>query len=187
MQRERGETADGCLCVTLRYHTAAVPSHSSKQPQPPPLPGRGRLSFLLSPTRLSHGLFWGVFLLLLLCFAFASALPSFDRPGGGGCTVSRHATRSARTACRLPHPPLAITTLVPAASLASEQTSRVARSSQNASASHAAWRPMAHDTNGSPVFVDDDAGFVRIWQRQERASQHLVDAPTVLTERSSAN
>ena len=42
LQRERGETAVVCCDVTL------CPPHSANRPQPPPLPARGRLSFLLS-------------------------------------------------------------------------------------------------------------------------------------------
>ena len=41
MQRERGETAEVCCDATL------CPPHSANRPQPP-LPARGRLSFLLS-------------------------------------------------------------------------------------------------------------------------------------------
>jgi hypothetical protein len=42
LQRERGETAEVCCDITL------CPPHSANRPQPPPLPARGRLSFLLS-------------------------------------------------------------------------------------------------------------------------------------------
>ena len=118
LQRERGETAVVCCDVTL------CPPHSANRPQPPPLPARGRLSFLLSPTRLSHGSL-GVFLLLLLCFA--SALPSFPllgtaREGILRCESARHPN-----GVPAPSPPRAISTLVPAASLASEQTIMIVR------------------------------------------------------------
>ena len=85
---------------------------------PPLLHSRPPL-LLLSPTRLSHGSL-GVFLLLLLCFA--SALPSFPllgtaREGILRCESARHPN-----GVPAPSPPRAISTLVPAASLASEQT-----------------------------------------------------------------
>ena len=103
LQREReGETADGCLClcVTLCHHTAA------NSPQPPPLSARGRLSssaFAHPPLPWPFGTISSASALLLLCLLF-------DRPGGGSCVVSRHATR---TACRLPSPPPGYKHLIP--------------------------------------------------------------------------
>ena len=67
--------------------------------------------------------FLGVFLLLLLCFASALPffLPFWGPPGRGvlRCESARHPN-----GVPTPSPPLATSTLVPAASLASEQTRR---------------------------------------------------------------
>ena len=123
--REREGIRRMSICVSRCVTTQRLCHHTAASSlQPPLLPARGRLSFLLSPTRLSMAFLGSVSSAsALLCFCFICLLLSVWGPPGRGILRCESAEPARHpNGVPTPSPPLAISTLVPAASLASEQT-----------------------------------------------------------------